>query len=897
MFPEDLVELLKIRLKNQKEYEEKLSFIPLEKVMRRINLLLKTAEIATEKGRSGLLSSQSCFLISAREIVRSREDSLFRQAALEALCLYYERNFIGEMLKDLNRDNADAPMQMMFGLFNKCLPNIIEAIKAVIIKAEMNGLEELKSGKVLDGRVKLLMALYILGPETVASIVFSHMVRISGPGGGEEMDLINKISEAIFVTIKHKRKINHKLPKAVKVIWPARRDEVIQLSALDKVVVGQCLIDICLQCCPKLFEKMSRMVSPKERVNWIVIKKEFTTFMTNFAFNPIRLPMLHKPMVWSLDDGLGSGGYIHELYNELVNSKGLVHHEVSTQIRSVIGEDQINAVNYLNAQKFEINEDMLDFLLEDWEKDDSLIFEKYNKPCQDEIFNEDTQRHNSLYWMYRNILNIAQLFRGEVFYLPVFMDFRGRIYPLVNYLTYQGGDVARSLLNFQRTKYSGKNNNHILIYLCNVFGLNKLSMKNRIVWAREHIPNMLDLYENNREKFYEVYLCNAKEKAQFMSCALEIFKALWLYGGDYSQCKLPVLFDATCSGMQHLSALTTNLDLAVLVNLTGADLKDFYSHCGEMVSKVIADFPEDDIREKLLKIKIDRKLVKLPVMTIPYNIGLEGLTEKITDNFQKSFVEENGVKKLWFLVPAELTIDGKELMITGKIAGKLGSIIYHTVKAMMPPIQPLKDYFARVLKVLAKLNKPIFWITPAGMTIWGSSLVTTTKRVKTSFVKNSQPVTIRIPSENYDYKVINRSLMANFIHSMDAANIHYLIKLIISNPELRNLGISLYTIHDCFASVNDQMDIMEKLVRQAFSQLYFEKNYLVELDRCLISQIKSYGVEIQKSKDGERLAVFQTRKPDGKLETLEVPRLPDFNWEVNKDYLKKQIILAEYFIS
>ena len=139
--------------------------------------------------------------------------------------------------------------------------------------------------------------------------------------------------------------------------------------------------------------------------------------------------------------------------------------------------------------------------------------------------------------------------------------------------------------------------------------------------------------------------------------------------------------------------------------------------------------------------------------------------------------------------------------------------------------------------------------------------------------------------------------MANFIHSMDAANIHYLVKLIISNPELRMHGINLYTIHDCFASVNDQMDIMEILVRKAFSQLYFEQNYLLELDRCLLSQIKSYGVEIQISNEGERLAIFQTQTSNGKLETLVIPKLPDFNWEVNKDYLKEQIMVAEYFIS
>jgi DNA-directed RNA polymerase, mitochondrial len=75
---------------------------------------------------------------------------------------------------------------------------------------------------------------------------------------------------------------------------------------------------------------------------------------------------------------------------------------------------------------------------------------------------------------------MALLFRGEVFHLPVFMDFRGRIYPLVSYLSYQGGDVARSLLNFNPSTSKTTDNKHILIYLCNVFGHNNRSMDGRI---------------------------------------------------------------------------------------------------------------------------------------------------------------------------------------------------------------------------------------------------------------------------------------------------------------------------------------------------------------------------------------------------------------------------------
>lgn len=223
---------------------------------------------------------------------------------------------------------------------------------------------------------------------------------------------------------------------------------------------------------------------------------------------------------------------------------------------------------------------------------------------------------------------------------------------------------------------------------------------------------MVDLYENDRSRFVEVYLSKAKEKAQFMSCFLGIYKSFHLskkLGPCHSNPKTPVLFDATCSGMQHLSALTTDIDLATLVNLTNHELNDFYGHCAEIVRNVIDGLADKRLRDCLGKVKIDRKFVKLPVMTIPYNIGLEGLTEKITAKFITEFEEQpDGTKKLKFIVPGDLTVDNIPLILTGREAGKLGSIIYHTVRSLMPPIKPLKDYFEAMINVLEKLNRPVF---------------------------------------------------------------------------------------------------------------------------------------------------------------------------------------------
>ena len=99
--------------------------------------------------------------------------------------------------------------------------------------------------------------------------------------------------------------------------------------------------------------------------------------------------------------------------------------------------------------------------------------------------------------------------KDQTIYFPTFLDFRGRVYPAPNYLSYQSNDLARSLLLFstvdntynktydetldlilnkgnlyKKTKkeYNNIINNidYVKLYTANVFGKNKLSRKGRI---------------------------------------------------------------------------------------------------------------------------------------------------------------------------------------------------------------------------------------------------------------------------------------------------------------------------------------------------------------------------------------------------------------------------------
>ena len=99
---------------------------------------------------------------------------------------------------------------------------------------------------------------------------------------------------------------------------------------------------------------------------------------------------------------------------------------------------------------------MLNYVICEWNNENSVIFKGYNKlliidPTDSKEDKNKKQSHNSIYWQYLNTINLANLYKGFDLYFPTFADFRGRIYTLSHYLSYQGTDLNRSLLLFSIT--------------------------------------------------------------------------------------------------------------------------------------------------------------------------------------------------------------------------------------------------------------------------------------------------------------------------------------------------------------------------------------------------------------------------------------------------------------
>jgi DNA-directed RNA polymerase len=128
--------------------------------------------------------------------------------------------------------------------------------------------------------------------------------------------------------------------------------------------------------------------------------------------------------------------------------------------------------------------------------------------------------------------------------------------------------------------------------------------------------------------------------------------------------------------------------------------------------------------------------------------------------------------------------------------------------------------------------------------------------------------------------------MPNFIHSLDATNVHLLLYDIINSDQ-----IPVYTVHDCFASTANNMSILEYKVKLAFIDIYFnDEGFLLKSHNRIISQIKEVHETITIN-GKEYIDMSSYNKPD-----ILIPELPiAFKTKELNDFIKG-LLNSKYFI-
>ena len=265
---------------------------------------------------------------------------------------------------------------------------------------------------------------------------------------------------------------------------------------------------------------------------------------------------------------------------------------------------------------------------------------------------------------------------------------------------------------------------HLKVYLVSLAGFNKSPWIEKIIKFdenfSEYISFLQDLLENknnnniatwkNFHEFIDKFKINElSEPFQFLS----IFMTCLNISQGNNVVFNPILLNASCSGIQHISSLTLNKDLASNVNVYTESLNindenpvDFYSYAVILINTKLSNSDYPNIRN----IKLNRKVIKRPAMTLAYNVSLSGMGEQLKD----FFIVTNILNNSFIKVPKELTNNNQELLLTFKEFGELTKIIYLVLTRELPGLNTLTNYFNKIIELVVKLNRPVSWITPSG---------------------------------------------------------------------------------------------------------------------------------------------------------------------------------------
>jgi DNA-directed RNA polymerase len=199
------------------------------------------------------------------------------------------------------------------------------------------------------------------------------------------------------------------------------------------------------------------------------------------------------------------------------------------------------------------------------------------------------------------------MLKDTTFYLPVYYDFRGRIYTYSYYLSYQSKDIYRALIDFKHEATITEDNVYYLkLYLADTSNKKFKSINKKIEWVDELIGNFRD------NPLTDQQILEMSEPYQFYKIYHTLYK---YYIENINKTKIPILLDASCSGLQHLSALGSIPGLAESVNvINNTDIiNDIYNECAVEMNKWF--------KENNYDIIFNRSHIKKSIMTTSYNIS------------------------------------------------------------------------------------------------------------------------------------------------------------------------------------------------------------------------------------------------------------------------------------
>ncbi|XP_023542839.1 DNA-directed RNA polymerase 1B, mitochondrial-like [Cucurbita pepo subsp. pepo] len=413
---------------------------------------------------------------------------------------------------------------------------------------------------------------------------------------------------------------------------------------------------------------------------------------------------------------------------------------------------------------------------------------------------ENSERHSQRCDIELKLAVARKMKEEEGFYYPHNLDFRGRAYPMHPHLNHLGSDMCRGILEFAEGRPLGESGLRWLkIHLANLYagGVDKLSYKDRISFTENHLDEIFDSadrpLEGNR------WWLGAEDPFQCLAVCINLSEALRSPSPETTLSHMPVHQDGSCNGLQHYAALGRDKLGAAAVNLVAGDKPaDVYSGIAARVLDIIRSDAEKDpatnpnaLHARLLINQVDRKLVKQTVMTSVYGVTYMGARDQI----KKRLKERASIA------------DDSQLFAASCYAART---TLTALGEMFEAARSIMSWLGECAKVIASENQPVRWTTPLGLPV-----VQPYRQLGRHLIKTSLQV-LALQRET-DKVMATRQKTAfppNFVHSLDGSH------MMMTAVACRRAGLNFAGVHDSYWTHACDVDVMNRLLREKFVELY-----------------------------------------------------------------------------
>jgi DNA-directed RNA polymerase len=541
---------------------------------------------------------------------------------------------------------------------------------------------------------------------------------------------------------------------------------------------------------------------------------------------PMSLPCVEPPKDWT---DANNGGYHTAVMRRVAPSciRGRARVEDLTDVPDI----PLRALNILQRRSWRINGQVLaavDAVGERFDVGEVLAQAELPKPQSPDWLSEDMtkeQMHGGqlaefaawkiemrewytenksrgVQWgRYYEALRVARMFKGLPFWFVYQYDYRGRAYANTRGVSPQGSDLQKALLRSAEGVPINDMRSKFWFYTAgaNRFGFDKATLEERYEWTVERSEMICAIASDpiaNRQ------WTTADNPFQFLAWCFEFAQLTAMPESFVSHLALGQ--DGSCNGLQHFSAMLRDSVGGRATNLVpSCTQQDIYRLVAEETSRILAQMSTLDsapFAARWRSHSLSRDLVKRSVMTLPYGstrfscsdfIYTEYVSKHKAPEFEKT---EYRAASRWLSVP---------------VWDAIGNVVVKAREAMQW-LQNASD------ELIDRGVDEICFRSPSGFMVRQRYGVMEFIKVETRIAGGVRiRPTIQLEEDRPCKRRHRNGIAPNFIHSCDAAHMHFLI----CAADDAGLG-HLAFIHDDYGTTPDGTETLHRLIRETFVTMY-----------------------------------------------------------------------------